>query len=167
MENCLRAFGLGCLNLVRSQRIFLISVVMILLVTALLKLHASVMSATTDYLDRPDEIVWFLSHRQLLLCAGLMELAIARLLTQSSVSEAFQLKAVVWLAVCFVAYRLARWAGHVTAPCGCLGVLASPVADRLSKAALGWMFGGSTLFLLWPCNRSGLGNEQPLPTVRL
>ncbi len=84
-----------------------------------------------------------------------MELAIAGLLTRRSLSEALQLKWVLWLAVCFLAYRLARWTGQVMAPCGCLGVLASPAADRLSKAALGWMFGGSTLSLLWPRNRSG------------
>ena len=61
------AFGVGGLNPVKLQRMFFLSVAIILFVTAVLKLHASVLPTTKDYLDRSDEIVGFLTHRQLLL----------------------------------------------------------------------------------------------------
>jgi hypothetical protein len=146
---------------VALKKSFLVSVAMILLVTAILKIHASVMPTTSDYLDRSDEVVMFLSHRQLLLCAGWMELAIAVLLIRSPLSEALRLKLVIWVSAAFMAYRLARWTGHVTSPCGCLGFLASIDADWMAKTAIAWMLGGSTLLLLWPFDRPGSPMGSP------
>jgi len=147
MKNVSIPVGRAHVNTVSLEKVFLISVATILLVVAVLKIHGSAVTTTSNYLDRPDEVVWLLTHRQLLLYVGLLEIAIAPILLKASISVRIRLGIVVWLAGAFLAYRLARWAGNVSAPCGCLGVLASPVAGYTATAALGWMLGGGSLLL--------------------
>jgi hypothetical protein len=154
-----------------GTKYFIKSVIIILSTTAGLKFYASVIPATTTYLDRQDEVLWFFSHRQLLMLAAFFETGIVLLLIRRN-SDVKRLRLIAWCGCIFLAYRSARRAGHFTTPCGCLGVLAGPYADLLSKAALGWMLGGSILLmlrhlvLLWTPDRDGKGT-QTISTCKL
>jgi|SRR5581483_1363765 len=124
------------------------TVVVILLATAALKMYGSTMPSTSNYLDKDDEVMGILSHRQLLLVAALLEIGVVGLLLRPHLAVRQALQCVAWVGCVFAAYRLARWMVHANAPCGCLGVLVSPSAVFISKCALGWVLGGSISLLL-------------------
>lgn len=95
-------------------------VALVLASTALAKVVS--ISLTAPLLDRPDDLVGFLTLRQVLLVAALLEIGVIRFLLEKR-SAGDRLLAVAWLSTIFAAYRLGlRVVGH-TGYCACLGSL--------------------------------------------
>ena len=101
----------------RWATLFILSVSVLLAVTALLKVFSAIDSA--PYLEHNSQLVP-ISNRSLLLTAGAIELVGALLL---SGSNTFTFKAAVaaCIGLLFGAYRFVLWAGGFPTPCKCLG----------------------------------------------
>jgi hypothetical protein len=136
----------------RCGRYFVSSTSAILLMTAALKLYGATTGASTDaaaaYFDRADRVAWFLSTRQLLVLTALLEIVVAMAISWRRTRLDESLPLIAWISSVFLAYRLARWRlGAAGAPCGCLGLLAWPGTELLSKLALAWMLCGSLILI--------------------
>ncbi|HRZ54552.1 MAG TPA: hypothetical protein P5525_03725 [Candidatus Paceibacterota bacterium] len=133
-------------------------VALVLASTALAKVVS--ISLTAPLLDRPDDLVGFLTLRQVLLVAALLEIGVIRFLVEKR-SAGDRLLAVAWLSTIFAAYRSGlRVVGH-TGYCACLGSLPKllGVGERYSDAVmfgiLAFLIAGSYggCALLWRASR--------------
>lgn len=124
-----------------------------LVVTALLKLSA-VVSAVTE-LDKPDPVFSFLSMRQSLLLAAVLEVAVVWWVSRwRNDPRSFGL--ILWLGGVFLLYRGAAWLTGWKGPCNCLGgrygmAYLLPVywEDWFSKGLLCWMIFGAGSLQAW------------------
>lgn len=95
-----------------------------------------------------------LTNRELLLAAGLLELAVAAYLLFGR-NARIKLWLLAWLGVNFLLYRLALAWIAPGKPCPCLGTLAERLplrpdkVDLLLKLVILYMLGGSLFFLLF------------------
>jgi len=137
-------------------------VLFLLLATAALKLFASVSPIAGAFLDGSDEVVWFVSKRQLMMLTGLIELGIVLLIVWGPQSKEGSVLVIAWLGLAFLAYRVAGRLLGATGSCGCLGAFAEPLAGVLSKIALAWMLGGSVILLSlhFPLRRQANGERN-------
>ncbi len=138
-------------NAQKYNRFFVTSVLLLLVLTGALKLYTSVIANSTtsaiSYMDEKDVVLWFLTNRQQMLVAGLLEIGIVVVVWRRFQLGPESVLLIAWLSFTFLAFRLSRWVLGASAPCGCLGFLGGPFAELLSKVILAWMLGGSLFFL--------------------
>lgn len=96
---------------------FLRSALLILLLTAFLKLGSALSSGRL--LSHTDPLL-SLTYKQMFLLLGSLELGVAYYI-QFGRNQRLKLILIAWLATNFAAYRLAAWAGNIGQPCSCLG----------------------------------------------
>ncbi len=132
-----------------SSRLFIRSAIWILGVTAVLKI-LSVMGEA-KLLSQPDPIFAFLTRRQVLFVAAIMECFVVWNLTHIRRSDQSKLFSLTWLALIFGAYRGALWIVGYKGACSCLGTLlpVNPnVLDWVMLIVLLYLFCFSLCFLL-------------------
>ncbi len=129
------------------------TVVGALAVTAMLKL-SGVVSAVSE-LDKPDPVFYFLSMRQVLLLAAVLEAVVAWWVTRWR-DDPRILGLILWLGGVFLLYRGAAWLNGWSGPCKCLGgrygmafFLPVYLEDWLAKGLLCWMVLGAGSLLAW------------------
>ena len=138
-------------DLIRVSRIlekgFIRSAGIILIVTSLAKILSAMGHA--HMLEMPDPL-FGVAFRYLMLLAGFLELVIGLFcLTETLVK--FRLYLVVWIASCFLGYRIALWRIGWRHPCPCLGTwtdslhLSAEAADSAMKLVLGYLLLGSLI----------------------
>src|SRR5579872_7440366 len=104
-------------------RIFSLTVVLVLLLTAGAKLWGSFGSATILKLSDP---IFGLSFRTMVWRAGLAELVVAGVCVLAKQAQTNFL-AVSWLGTCLLLYRLGLVFVHYRRPCHCLGGLTDAI----------------------------------------
>jgi hypothetical protein len=133
----------------RAGTIFIRSVIVILVLTALAKLISA--SGGTRALDAADPLL-MLTHRQVFLSVGMIELAIAAFLIFSS-RQSLKVPVIAWMAANFTIYRVGLFWIGAKLPCGCLGTLTGTLgitpqtADLWMNGVLGYLLAGSVLLL--------------------
>lgn len=133
---------------------FLYSAAVILALTALAKLHSA--AGIAPVLDRRDPVL-MLTHRQVFMLVGLLELAVAAFLFVRR-SLRLKLGLTAWLASNFLIYRFALWYLDAPKTCGCLGNItdmlhiAPATAHNLMSAVMAYLLIGS--YGLLACNTS-------------
>ncbi len=131
----------------RLTRWFLVSCGVVLMATALAKLYSAF--GDLRILDQPDPLFTFLTNRELLLLAALLELGVAWFLFRSSVGRSAKLLSIPWIAAVFACYRCGLWAVGYGSTCSCLGHLTDPLgispesADLVAKGVLAYFLTGS------------------------
>ena len=130
---------------IRGTRLFIWSVLVIFLVTALLKLMASTQSA--GMLDEKDFLFPFLSRRQFLVVGGLLEIGYIALLWKVR-STRFALELVVWMSAVLSGYRGILHVYGDGAPCSCLGFYWGYVGSNVALGLILWCLIGSIAFSL-------------------
>jgi hypothetical protein len=141
----------------RAETIFIRSVIVILAFTALAKLISA--SGGARALEATDPLL-MLTHRQVFLSVGILELAIAAFLVFSS-RQTLKVPVIAWLAGNFTVYRLGLYWIGAKLPCGCLGVLTEALgitpktADLWMKGVLAYLLLGAAFFLVSRAARIG------------
>ena len=139
------------------RRLFIISAVIILLLTSVSKL-ASVGSASA-VLDERNPVVDLLTNRQLLGLAGCVELLVAgmvMIMKDPLLRQSF----VLWIASVFLVYRMGLWHLGYGSTCFCLGVASQWVPlsmysqDIMMRGLLAYLLVGSVLSLAWEISRT-------------
>lgn len=102
---------------------------LVLFGTGLLKLLDS--TGRDVYYDQPDSLLFFLAHRQLMVVAAAVEIAVAAYVWRS-VSLRNRGLTLLWLSCVFISYKAAMHFTFESKPCSCLGILGK--ATRLSNA---------------------------------
>ncbi len=133
----------------RVVRLYLLGTVVILFLTASLKL-AAVMGGS-GLPSQSDHVFWFLTRRELLGLAAALELLVMALVAFSR-NPVIGLIASAWLGAIFLAYRLApRLLGYSSESCACLGKTPQTVgldySDWLARAFLAYILGGAIVIL--------------------
>jgi len=138
-------------NLVeRMIQIFMISVVVLLLTTALAKLTS--VSGSDGYLYIKDPLIG-IPFRYLPLMAAVMEIIVAWLCVFGK-SQLLKAACIGWLGGNLVIYRAGLWLIGYVRPCRCLGNLTTAIhlnphtADVMIKVILAYLVAGSSLVLL-------------------
>jgi hypothetical protein len=128
------------------------SAVAILLITAVLKLVAA--TGEARILAQADPLLTFLSYREIMVMASILELAVVGLILRES-GRFRQVALVAWISTVFLAYRLGLWwIGH-EGSCPCLGNVTrsiglSPAMEDLGvKILLGYLVLGSYVLVIW------------------
>jgi hypothetical protein len=142
----------------RPETIFIRSVIVIHALTALTNLISA--SGGARALDAKDPLL-MLTHRQVFLSVGLIELAIAAFLVFSS-RHSLKVPVIAWLATNFTVYRLGVYWIGAKLPCGCLGTLTASLgitphtADLSMNGVLLYLLAGSGFLLTasWLVRRS-------------
>jgi hypothetical protein len=138
----------------RFEKIFLVSVAILLCITGIAKLTSA--TGHTPILNKPDGI-FFISNRNLLISVGVIELIVAGILGFSK-SSWLKISVLASLCLCFVLYRAGRFYLGIQDECACLGVISAAVhlskaqAQSLSTRALIYMLLGTTVLLVSPAN---------------
>jgi hypothetical protein len=134
------------------SRIYLKSVVLLLVLTACSKLVMALGSAPV--LREPGPAIFdFVSNRSLLLLASALELAVAYLYLKGK-SATVVLASVAGLASVFVAYRICLWLYDFHGYCDCLGSLTDTLnlnqqqAIMVSEGILAYLLVGSYALLI-------------------
>jgi hypothetical protein len=114
-------------------RSYLVGAGTILLLTAVLKLPTVLGEA--PWLGTKDAIVQFLSRRQTLFAAAVLEIAVATLALRAvkrddASSKGQACGAIAWLSALFLTYRLGLQLTGSTASCHCLGTVSAWLASR-------------------------------------
>jgi hypothetical protein len=115
-----------------SVRGFLLSVGLILAVTALGKLAG--VFTDVPALSEPEPLLTFVTNRQIILLAAILELAILACLFSKRLHLTIKLLSVAWISTVFLAYRLSLWSIGYHGTCGCLGHITEALgisADRV------------------------------------
>src|SRR5437660_2143811 len=122
----------------RGVRYFLKSAVIILLLTAGLKLIA-VFADTSVNMRRPDVVFYFLPMQQLLSIVAFCECFCCVVLLSKKVKEEGKLACIACLASAFVAYRLVHYRAVGITTCRCFGdvdFILSPLVTLILSTAL-------------------------------
>ncbi len=114
-------------------RIFLQVVGFVLVVTAGAKLH--LVLGNSALLAQPDPVFPFLTNRQMLFFAAVLEAGVAWLVFRSD--PGVGLTATAWIASLFLAYRGALWWVGFAGYCNCLGSLTDPLGLSARTAERG------------------------------
>ena len=136
----------GSLLVVNWHRLFVWSAALLLTVTAIGKLGATLGYA--EVLAVKDAVIGFLTFRQVLLIAGLSELGVAMYCLMAR-SRRRATTMIAGLATCFLLYRLTAWATGIDGPCGCLGSMSDAIglseetAETWVNGILGYLLVGS------------------------
>jgi hypothetical protein len=139
---------------VRCQKFctaFLWSAAVIVFVTAALKVITALGDATI--LARRDPLFWFLTNRQVLVLASVLELFVIGILSSKRANRFWKIAAVAWLATSFVGYRVHLWSIGFQGGCNCAGSLgewlniSSKTMNQLMRFQLAFLFIGSYAFL--------------------
>ena len=102
------------------ERPFLLCAAVIFCATGILKLFSILQDL--QVLARPDPLLLFLTQRQTLFCAGVIELYVARrILFSKAASSRSQVAAVAWLSSLLACYRFGLWFTGYRGECNCLG----------------------------------------------
>ena len=135
------------------MRPFLTGVILVLAVTAIAKLWAVAGEARMMALQDP--LFIFLSRRQMLLLAALVEVAVITVILRLWNLPLAAIGMVAWIALLFLAYRLGLSAIGYQGPCGCAGDafagmgVPPAVVDTVTGVLLGYLLVGSLGLLLW------------------
>jgi len=135
----------------RMSRLYMTSVVVVLAATGLIKVFTSL--GEVHLLSVPHALFPFLTHRQLLMLSGVLELVTVIALLRIR-QQKLKLLLVAWLAALFGTYRFGLWWAEVTEPCLCFGnILDWLHLDRSTSNALTtvlfyYILLGSFFFLL-------------------
>jgi hypothetical protein len=125
-----------------------------LVVTGGLKLVSGLQESRV--LGAADPVLPWLTMRQVLFLAAVLELGVATVLLRHR-SARWAPELILWLVTLFGAYRLSLWAMGFQGHCSCLGHLLDwlpwlkPWSNRLMQSSLLGMAAGS-LWLLFVCN---------------
>ncbi len=147
----------------RLQALFLTGVAVFFLATAALKLITVL--TESPFLGRTDALVHFLTVRQLLFLAALIELTFAWFVLRHC-HTVMSLLLGLWLVALFAVYRLGLLAVGFEGQCPCLGrlldswPLAAAWADRLLVLALCFIGSGSIGFLIYRTTHSWGGHHS-------
>lgn len=119
LQDNLRFSGLP-MNVLRGFKssFFLTTAGALLALTAALKLASAL--GGVRILSKPDPLFWFLSNRQMLVLAALLEMTIALIIFFHK-SVALRAKALVWISTMFVFYRVGLWWVGYKGDCPCFG----------------------------------------------
>jgi hypothetical protein len=137
----------------RAIRFYVVSCCIILFITSVAKVVGSLGYERILYLPDP---IFLISSKHLLISAGVLEFVVAIFCLYSK-HDYRSVGIIVWLATCFLAYRLCLlWVAY-TRPCRCFGYLTdnlhiSPkTADIGIRIVLAYLLIGSyaSLFWLW------------------
>ena len=131
------------------HRVFVLSAIVILTLTAAAKLFST--TGTAGILNEPDPLLP-MTYRQMLLCAAILELAAAGYLAVNR-NRLVNYLSIIWLSITFILYRVGLWLVGVDDYCLCLGTVTArlriePAAvDHVLKAViLYFLVGGFCLF---------------------
>jgi hypothetical protein len=126
---------------------YLISIQIVLLITAALKLFTACLSDTK--LAEADDLLWMFSTRQVLMLAGLVEISVVLLLSKWRTQNK-SLELILWLGTVFLIYRLFRWmeGGFNSYHCNCFGGFILRAESKISLGILAWMLIGSLVLLI-------------------
>jgi hypothetical protein len=141
-------------------KFYLISIQIVLLVTAALKLYTA--SLSDIKLAQSDGLLWMFSTRQVLMLAGLVEIGVVFLLTKWRMQNR-SLELILWLGTIFLIYRLFRWmaGGFNSYQCNCLGGFLLRAENKISLGILAWMLIGSLALLIFRrCRPTKEGSAQ-------
>jgi hypothetical protein len=151
------------------QRAFIVTAGICLLIAGLAKLISCF--GSVRILGIPDPLL-FVSYRVLFVFVGLIEVAIALICFWRS-EVILRACLLLWLAGCFLAYRVGLFLIHYNGACSCLGSLTemihvSPrVADGIMRCILAYMLLGSVAILLphfvRPASRGSLRSRPATP----
>jgi hypothetical protein len=139
--------------------LFVKSAICIFVVTAVAKLAMAL--GGVKVLEQPDPVLGFVSIRQVLVCAAIVETAVAIFVARAQV--VFALGSVAWLATTFLVYRLLLWALDFHGYCSCLGKLSDilhlrpKTADFSAKSVMIYLLIGSYGLLARRCLFRSLG----------
>lgn len=100
------------------KRISEITIIAVLLIAAMAKLVTA--GIENPSLGIPDNVIPFLSARQLLIAVGVLEIIVICILLLQN-HKGVIIGALTLLTVGFISYRLVLWIGHFHKTCGCLG----------------------------------------------
>lgn len=131
---------------------FLRSIVAILVTTAIAK--AVTITQVTGSLDASDELLFFLTKRQLLFVTCAIELGVSIFLLRKDRSIGTKLAAVIWLTAIFGMYRIGLKLAGIKASCSCLGRMSEwlPIStahlSTMTLVLLGYMALGSSSLLV-------------------
>lgn len=121
----------------------------LILTTGLLKMHA--MLGESQALGMPDPLVYWMSNRQVMFFAGVLELAAGWIFIGSRPSRIQPLLA-LWLAALFLAYRWGLYCMDYHGLCPCLGSLTGFVpriwAETLLQAVIAFLIGIGLTYLI-------------------
>jgi len=138
---------------------FLTGAILVLAVTAIAKLWAVAGEARMMALQDP--LFIFLSRRQMLLLAALVEVAVITVIVRLWNLPLAAIGMVAWIALLFLAYRLGLSAIGYQGPCGCAGDafagmgVPPAVVDTVTGVMLGYLLVGSLGLLLWARRTEG------------
>jgi hypothetical protein len=126
----------------------------ILFLTGFLKIFSGF--GDVKLLGQANPLIWFLTNRQMLFVAALIELAVGTILV-CRVNRLLQVSWLVSLANVFLVYRVGLWWIGYKGSCACLGHLSDwlrikpETADWISQGALAYMLivGYSLLLSSW------------------
>ena len=138
MNATVRQFGsTGEMARARFSAPFLRSASCILLLTAALKL----IGLGNRAFSGADPVIQFLTGRELLVIASLIEIAVVVLVLQRRVATWSKLSALLWLSAIFATYKVGLAAVHFLPSCGCPGARGR-AATWVSDAILACLFAG-------------------------
>ena len=135
---------------------FLLSSVVILAVTALGKLLSIL--GEEAILSRPNPLFSFLTNRQVMLIAAILEVVVVYCAVFSDQLDR-GLWGVGWLGTVFFAYRAGLWGVGYSAPCSCLGGFTEAIGlpqdmpNVIMEVVLGYLLVGS--YGLWFMKKVG------------
>jgi hypothetical protein len=126
---------------------FLLTVAVILGITALGKLAG--VAADVPVLSEPDSLLAFLTNRQIILLAAVLELAVLACFFSKRLDITIKLLSVAWISTVFLIYRLGLWSVGYSGSCSCLGLISEALGLSPAKIDLGmrimlyYLVGGS------------------------
>jgi hypothetical protein len=142
-----------------TERAFLYSASFVLLLTGLAKLVTAVQNRA-GVMTVPDDVIWFLSQRAVLVVGGVIEIAVAVAIPLLD-STVLRLRALSFICAVFLAYRLGLSIRGVQSYCPCMGALyqnlrvSARTAEAIMRGVLGYLVSGSILFQLFEAKTTG------------